>query len=111
MTATANGVTVFFDTDLSEELVAEGLAREFVNRVQRMRKEADFHVSDRIKVNYQAPDKVRTALETNNDFVMEETLTIELMAQETPSFEAEITQKHDLEGLSVEISLAKATSV
>jgi isoleucyl-tRNA synthetase len=45
-----NGVTVAVDTELTKELIDEGLAREFVNRIQNMRKDAGFEVTDRIKI-------------------------------------------------------------
>jgi isoleucyl-tRNA synthetase len=52
-------VTVALDTALDDALRAEGFAREFVNRVQNLRKEAGFDVADRIAVEFAAPDAVR----------------------------------------------------
>ncbi len=46
------GVTVAIDSELDEELIGEGLAREFVNRVQNMRKSFGLDVTDRIKVSF-----------------------------------------------------------
>jgi isoleucyl-tRNA synthetase len=65
-------------TDLTAELVREGLAREFVRRVQDLRKTADLDVADRIKVYVAATPGVKEAIETNRDYVMAETLTLEL---------------------------------
>ena len=50
VTATDNGVTVALDTTLTDELLEEGLVREFVSKIQTMRKEADFNVTDHIIV-------------------------------------------------------------
>ena len=52
------GLSVAVDTELSEELQKEGLAREFVNRVQNMRKEANFSVTDRIVTGVQANENL-----------------------------------------------------
>lgn len=57
-----NGITVVFDTNLSPELLAEGYAREFISKVQSMRKEADFDVTDRIVVKYLAGEKLGKVL-------------------------------------------------
>jgi isoleucyl-tRNA synthetase len=65
-------------TDLTPELVREGLAREFVRRVQDLRKTADLDVADRIKVNAAATPRLKEAIETNRDYVTTETLTVEL---------------------------------
>jgi len=46
------GVTVAIDTELDKELIDEGLAREFVNRVQNMRKDAGYDVIDKIIINF-----------------------------------------------------------
>jgi isoleucyl-tRNA synthetase len=76
-------LTVALDHELTPELVEEGLAREFVNRVQSMRKEADLHVADRIRVRYHSgvPD-VRTAVERYADVIRGETLATGI--EETP---------------------------
>ena len=52
------GFTVALDTELTEELIAEGIAREFVNRIQNMRKDAGFVVTDRIAIAYRAPERL-----------------------------------------------------
>src|SRR5262249_17954770 len=54
----ADGLTVALDTSLTPELVNEGLAREFVNRVQNMRKDAGLEVTDRIQIQYETSDRV-----------------------------------------------------
>lgn len=57
------GVTVILDTNLTEELISEGFERELISKIQTMRKEAGFKVTDRIKVGYQASGKTLEALE------------------------------------------------
>jgi isoleucyl-tRNA synthetase len=68
------GVTVAIDTELSEELVAEGYAREFVNRIQNMRKEAGLDVVDRIKVHLQGDERFVNYINNFNKYIMNETL-------------------------------------
>lgn len=67
-------LTVALDIRVSEDLLIEGLAREFVNRVQNMRKEAGLDVVDRIKIYYQTSDKLSKAIEKLADYIRNETL-------------------------------------
>jgi isoleucyl-tRNA synthetase len=64
--------------DLTPELVREGLAREFVRRVQDLRKTADLDVADRIRIYVTATPGLMEAIESNRDYVTTETLTVEL---------------------------------
>jgi len=61
-------------TELTEELLLEGLAREVVRRVQMLRREADFNIDDRIHVTYQADERLAAAIEAQHPYVMAETL-------------------------------------
>ncbi|HUL45324.1 MAG TPA: DUF5915 domain-containing protein, partial [Bacteroidota bacterium] len=70
-------MTVALDTELTPALVNEGLAREFVNRVQNMRKDAGFDVTDRIKLHYTSDKKLSAALEAQSEYVRNETLATE----------------------------------
>ena len=65
-------------TELTPELVREGLAREFVRRVQDLRKTADLDVADRIKVNLVVTPGLKEAIEENRAYITTETLTVEL---------------------------------
>lgn len=68
------GVTVAVDTELTDELIKEGLAREFVNRVQNLRKDTGFEVTDRIKIYYTADDNLGSSIEKFKDYIAAETL-------------------------------------
>lgn len=68
------GVTVAVDTELNEELIAEGYAREFVNRIQNMRKDAGFDVIDRIKVSLTGDEKLIGYVNRFNDYISNEVL-------------------------------------
>jgi len=78
--STSNNKTiVVIDTELTEELILEGLAREFVRKVQSLRKEADFIITDHIKVYYNGTDKIDKMLDMYKDYVMNEVLGDELI--------------------------------
>ena len=84
-------------TELTPALVQEGLAREFVRRIQDLRKSAGLDISDRIRVRYQASMGLQDAAETYRDYIMNETLAVEFgpaapgdgMALMTDAFDGE----------------------
>jgi len=73
-------LTVALDTELNEELISEGLARELVNRVQNLRKESGFEVTDRIRIYVEATPRLDAALTSMQEYIMRETLTVEIAA-------------------------------
>ena len=78
---------VALSTELTHELVLEGMARELVNKIQNMRKEADFNVSDRIRLSLNTSSVlVEEAFEVHQDYILRETLTTEVV--ELPSEKA-----------------------
>jgi isoleucyl-tRNA synthetase len=93
-------------TELTPELVQEGQAREFVRRVQDLRKTAGLEVTDRIKLYVTAPQGLREALDTYRDYVAVETLAVELSYDRLPP-EATLVVD-DLDGEQVSIGLVKA---
>jgi isoleucyl-tRNA synthetase len=84
--AAEGAVSVALDTELSEELVREGVAREIINRIQALRRDADFAVSDRIVVRWHSPaEAVAAAFTTHADLIAEETLATALDDAESAS--------------------------
>jgi len=71
---TESGVTVAIDKELDESLIAEGLAREFVNRVQNMRKDAGFEVTDKINIALKGDFNLINAINNFNKYIANETL-------------------------------------
>ena len=67
-------VSIDLDVTLDDELVAEGWAREFVNRIQRGRKDRGFDVSDRIRLRYRGDPALEGAIATHRDYIAGETL-------------------------------------
>ena len=76
--ASEGPVVVGLETALTPELVAEGLAREFVSHVQAMRKEADYEVTQRIRVTVEADDELKAAIEAHRAYATAETLATAL---------------------------------
>ncbi|WP_372639024.1 isoleucine--tRNA ligase [Fodinibius sp.] len=76
---TEKGLSVALDTELSPELVQEGLAREFVNRIQNMRKEADFEIVDRITIGFEGSDQLEEAVGSMKEYIKSETLAEEII--------------------------------
>ena len=79
LVANANGITVALDITLTEELLKEGIARELVNRIQNLRKDSGFEVTDKIKVQLQSSNGLINAVAANESYIKSETLTESLV--------------------------------
>jgi isoleucyl-tRNA synthetase len=90
-------------TDLTPELVQEGLSREFVRRVQDLRKNADFDIADRIELVYQASEGLKSAVESFKAYIMEETLTVNLQEGNPDLFKATVEDAFDGETVKIGI--------
>ncbi|VAV82994.1 Isoleucyl-tRNA synthetase, partial [hydrothermal vent metagenome] len=78
LVANEGALTVALDVTITNELRGEGIARELINRIQNLRKDSGFDVTDRIDVMLQKDDKIISAVNTNIDYIKTETLTEEL---------------------------------
>ncbi len=106
MVVAAQGdLVVALETALSSELIREGLAREFVSKVQNMRKTADFDVADRIHVAFSGPPAVAEAVAAHADYVNGEVLSLATTAVAEPGEGAEPA---DLNGHACRIAIRKA---
>jgi isoleucyl-tRNA synthetase len=72
-------------THLTPELVQEGLRREFVHRVQHLRKQADFKINDRIRIYFQASPRLAQAIQAHQEAILEQTLAVELLDAQPPA--------------------------
>jgi len=81
LVANANGITVALDITLTEELKNEGIARELVNRIQNLRKDSGFEVTDKIKVQLQHNEVLAKAIQENEKYIKSETLTETLVLE------------------------------
>ncbi len=92
-------------TDLTPELVQEGLAREFVRRVQDLRKSAELDVADRIDLFIEASEGLRSAVETHKEYIAIETLTTNLVFGNPPEDASVVEDSFD--GETVKVGLVK----
>ena len=73
-----DNITVALDTTLDDELVNEGIAREFVSKVQNIRKERDMDVNDKIKIVYNAEGELEAIINKQKNYISEQTMAVEL---------------------------------
>ncbi len=78
LVVTENGLTVALDVTLTQELKEEGIAREFINRIQNLRKDSGFEVNDRISLKIVKHDEINEAIIKNKNYICSETLTTNL---------------------------------
>ena len=98
--ASEGGVTIALDTRLTEELEAEGTARELVSRIQNLRKEMGLEVTDRIAVSYSADGRTAAALAAHREYIAGEVLAAEFRPGEG-------TVELEVNGASVKVSVRK----
>lgn len=93
-------------TELTPELVHEGLAREFVRRVQDLRKQADFEISDRITLYFTGSAQITAAVFANQEYIQGETLTVKVVNAD-PAADMPVVEDQ-FDGENVKIGIAKA---
>ena len=79
LVANSNGITVALDITISDELRKEGIARELINRIQNIRKDSGFEVTDKITVKMEKNSQVEEAVLANESYIKSETLTENLI--------------------------------
>lgn len=104
--ASEGGYLAALDTTLTPELTREGLAREFVRRVQDLRKQADFDIADRIHARFVASPGLVEAVTAFREYIMAETLMLTLESAEPQAEDAVLTANFD--GESVRVGLRRA---
>jgi len=100
----ADGFLVAISTELTENLIMEGFARELVNKIQNMRKTADFKVTDRIKVSIKSTAEIAQALNLFAEYIKSETLA-EKISQGDDS--GELKQDWDINGQPATIAVSR----
>jgi isoleucyl-tRNA synthetase len=105
LVASEGGITVALDITISEALRQEGLAREFINRIQNLRKDSGFEVTDRIVIRYEANAEIQAAIEANVAYIKNEVLADEIVMG---GVENGVTlEEGDLEGVVVGVGVTK----
>jgi isoleucyl-tRNA synthetase len=97
-------VTVALDITLDSQLIAEGTARELVNRIQNIRKQRDFNVTDRIIVSLEDHESIIPAIEHFGEYIKDEVLARDIRLMKEPGGE----EVELLDGVTIQIDLALA---
>lgn len=75
------GLFIILDTQLTDELIEEGFVREFISRIQQMRKANDYEMMDHIRIFYTATETLTKAIKNHAEFIKSETLADELVCE------------------------------
>ena len=102
-TVSDRGVTVAIDTVLTDELIEDGFVRELISKIQTMRKEAGFHVTDHITVTMSGSDSVLAIADSRKAEVTGDTLADALLMQDPAGY----TKEWDINGETVTIGVQK----
>ncbi|MCR5282093.1 MAG: isoleucine--tRNA ligase [Lachnospiraceae bacterium] len=97
-----NGMTVILDTNLSEELIEEGYAAEFISKVQNMRKDSGFEVMDHIRIGIRGNDRIAAIVEKNKALMTEKLLADEITKDASFANEKEWKVNDETVTISVE---------
>lgn len=103
LVANNDGVTVALDVTITPELRNEGIARELVNRIQNLRKDSGFEVTDRVEVTLQEDKNLQAAVAQNMAYIKQETLT------EVLAFEPEVNSGTEIafDDIATRLSIKK----
>ena len=100
-------LTVALETKLSPELVQEGLAREFVNRIQNMRKDAGFEVTDRITIYHHSSEPLAKVLTLLRDTIAQETLAVDILPLSLEEARQKNAKEEDINGEQTALAVEK----
>ena len=102
-----DGFFAAVDPTVTPELRLEGLARELLSRVQRMRKEAGLAVSDRIALTVSGSDEIRAVVGAHGEWIASEVLATELVFRDALTARYDATQELDLDGMVVRVAFTR----
>ena len=92
---------VILNTELTQELILEGIARELVRKIQSLRKDADLVITDRIKVYYDGDTLIDDTIKAHSEFIKNETLAVELIKK------SNVSEKFDMNDTTAELKIEK----
>ena len=104
LVATEGRLTVALDITVTEELRAEGVARELINRIQNIRKDSGFEVTDRIRVEIEAKEAVVGAVAAYADYIGQQTLARDVRTAALPEGEFVVDSEIDEEPLKIAVT-------
>ena len=97
-----NNLFVILDTKLNDDLINEGFAREFISKVQQMRKNNGYEMMDNIEIRFDGDDVISSAMDIHKEYIMKETLAVSMEKVSDDTFE-----KHNLNGHETGIKLER----
>ena len=74
---------IILNTELTSDLINEGIAREFVSKIQNLRKQKDFDIVDRINIYYSGDKEIDNSVDEFKEFIKNETLALEIIKRES----------------------------
>ena len=104
LVATEGKLTVALDITITEELRREGVARELVNRIQNIRKDSGFEVTDKIRVEIESKESVVAAIEEYAAYIGQQTLALEVTCAENPTGDFVVESELDEEPLKIAVT-------
>ena len=104
LVASEGKLTVALDITLTDELRREGVARELINRIQNIRKDSGFEVTDKIRVEIEAKELVAGAIEHFADYIASQTLAVEVKASAEPAGEVVVDSDIDEQPLKIAVT-------
>jgi isoleucyl-tRNA synthetase len=107
LVANEGRLTVALDITVSDDLKYEGIAREFVNRIQNIRKESGFDVTDKITVLIEDHDLIREAVKRHSSYIGSQTLATAISVVPVPLVNGDNTRDIDIDDVVVKISVRK----
>ncbi len=93
---------IVLNTTLSEELLNEGIVREFISKIQNLRKSKDFDITDRIHIYYEGPEEFENSISNFLELIKEETLALTIEKSKNKG------EVYNLNGLDVQLDVVKA---
>jgi len=107
LVANEGKLTVALDITVTEELLHEGIAREFVNRIQNIRKESGFEVTDKIRVVIEDLPFVAAAVRKHSDYIASQTLALEVSLAPASVIAGPAARETDIEEQMVRVVVEK----
>ena len=104
LVASEGKLTVALDITLTDELRAEGVARELINRIQNIRKDSGFEVTDKIRVEIEQKELVADAVARYADYIGSQTLAVEVKSSAEPQGEVVVATDIDEEPLRIAVT-------
>ena len=104
LVASEGKLTVALDITLTDELKAEGVARELINRIQNIRKESGFGVTDKIRVEIESKPAVMESVARVADYIASQTLAVEVRTSDAPAGAVVVASDLDEEPLQIAVT-------